>query len=136
MLQESVIVGQWLNILNQAAAANSAPTVVTDGVAVPINRQGKAVLVRFRHTATGARTFSVKLWGYIAGEVDADGAAIATTAGWADTEETVSLASTSTDGSFVRVFEGLAGFSRLYAEVTAISGTAAKASVALGLTEE
>ncbi len=135
-MQEAIISSQWLNILNEAAATNSAPSGAAAGVKVPLNRKGKNVLVRFRHTATGARTFTVALWGYILGEVTAAGAAIASTAGWADLEETITLASTATDGSFVRVFEALTGMDRVYAEITAVTGTSAKVSVALGLTEE
>jgi len=136
-MQDAIITSSWLNVLNAATATNSAPTVVTDGVALPINRRGKTVVVRFRQSATsGARTYTVKLWGYCAGEHTAADAVIAATAGWVDLEEEVSQASVSADGSFARVFECITVFSRIYAEITAITGTATKVSVALALTEE
>jgi hypothetical protein len=135
----TVYPAHWLNILNGATATNSAPSGATAGVAVPQNLRGENVTARFRHSTTAgndARTFTVKLWGYCPGEVDSDGDAISSTAGWCDTEETYSLASVSADGSISKRFVGLTAFSRLYAEVTAISGTGTAVSVAVGLNSE
>ena len=129
----------WLNILNGATAANGAPTLSTDGVTVPVNFRNENVTVKFRHSTTAgndARTFTAKIWGYCPGELDSSGAAIAETAGWCDTEETYSLASVSADGSIAKRFVGFTAFSRLYAEITAISGTGTAVSVAIGLNSE
>jgi hypothetical protein len=136
MNQEMVKVGRWLNILNEATATTNAPALATDGVALPVNLAGKNVVIRFRHSATGARTFTVALYGYCAGEVNASNEAIANTAGWVELREVESLASTAVNGSICQAYESLTAFSRLYARVTAISGTSCKVSVALGLTEE
>jgi hypothetical protein len=129
----------WLNILNAATATNSAPSGASAGVAIPNDLREENVTVRFRHSTTAgndARTFTAKIWGYCPGELDSDGAAIAGTAGWCDTEETYSLASVSADGSIAKRFVGFTAFSRLYAEITAISGTGTAVSVAIGLNSE
>lgn len=129
----------WLNILNGATATNSAPSLATDGVAIPQDRRNENITIKFRHSTTAgndARTFTIKIWGYCPGELDSDGASIAGTAGWCDTEETYSLASVSADGSIAKRFVGFTAFSRLYAEITAISGTGTAVSVAVGLNSE
>jgi len=137
--QEAVIASQWLNALNAATAANSAPTAATDGVAVPINRMGKVVVFRLAHTTTAgndARTCSIKLWGYCPGSASAAGAAVSSAA-WDDMGETYDLASVSADGSVVAlVTEAVTIYSRIYVELTAVSGTGTAITVDMGLTEE
>ena len=138
--QEAIICSQWLNILDAVAAANGAPSGATAGVAIPINRKGKVIVFRLRHTTTDGddvRTCTIKLWGYCAGAIDADGAAISASAGWDDMDESYLLASVSADGMLtIWVTEAASIYSRLYVELTAIAGTGTAISVDIGLTEE
>jgi hypothetical protein len=135
---EVVRVAHWVNDFNGSTATESftAASASTSGIAVPQNRKGKVIVARLRHAATGARTATVRLWGYIAGVVDSDGAAVASTAGWVDTEEDIILSSTSTDGSIAKVFESLGVFSDLHGQITAISGTSNTLGLDFGFTEE
>lgn len=129
----------WLNILNAATAANGAPSLATHGVALPVNYRSENITMRFRHKTTAgndARTFSIKIWGYCPGEIDSNGDSISNTAGWCDLEESYILASVSADGSIAKRFVGFTAFSRLYAELTAVTGTGTAVSVAAGLNSE
>lgn len=138
MFQESIIASKWINILTGQLATTSAPTTsATAGIAVPNNMRGKNAAIRLRHTATGARTCTIKLFGYCAGEVDAVGAAIASSAYWDDLNESFSLTSTSTDGAICAgVFEALSIYSRIECQITAISGTSCTIAVAIAFTDE
>ncbi len=137
-MAEAIYPGRWLNILAAAAATNSAPSLSTDGVDLKntaITTRGRPHAIRWRHTATGARTFEAKVWGYVTSEVDTAGALVASSAGWVDTGETYVLASTSTNGSTAEIYEYLTIFDRIYIEITAITGTSATVNVSIALTE-
>lgn len=141
MAQEAIHpVNYWLNIADGLTALNGAPTLATDGVDIreitKFSRHGKGTMGKARHSATGARTFTVKIWGYTPNELTYQGVEISNSGGWCDTEETMSLASTSTDGQFVQVYEYLTIFERLYCELTAVTGTGTAVSFAMGLTDE
>jgi hypothetical protein len=134
---------KWMNLLNAATATNSAPTAATDGVKLPPDAIGKGMVLRLRHSATGARTATVKLWGYCPGEftrgpeglpLQRGPTDIASTAGWDDLGEEKSLSSVSSDGSITAfVLEYASVYERLYVELTAVSGTSATISVAAAL---
>ena len=127
--------------MNDFNGSTTAETFVhtassTSGVAVPANRRGKKVVTRLRHTATGARTATVRIYGYCPGEVDSDGAAVASTSGWVDTGEDITLASTAVDGSQADVFETLTVFTRLHGKITAVTGTSTTLGLAFAFTDE
>jgi len=138
--QEAIIVSRWLNILNAVASANGAPSGSSAGVVVPINRRGKVAVFRLRHTTPAgndARTCTVKLWGYCAGSFSEAGAAILSSAGWDDMDDSYSLASVSADGMLtIWITEAASIYSRLYVELSAVTGTGTAISVDIGLTEE
>lgn len=137
MYQESIVASSWVNVFTGSTGTSSAPSASTDGIAVPKNCNGKNTVLRLRHTATGARTATITLWGYCAGEVTTAGVAVAGSAGWDDTGESYSLASTSTDGSVtVFVTEALTVYSRIYVRITAISGTSCTLGCAAAFTDE
>jgi hypothetical protein len=135
---EPIYPGYWLQLLADATAVNSAPTLATHGVDIKNllpNLRGRPMALRFRQTATGARTFTCKVWGYVTSEYDADGDAVASSAGWVDTGETYVRSSVSADGDVADVYEYLRLFDRLYIEVSAITGTATTINVSVGLSE-
>ncbi len=136
-MQETIRAPHWLNILNDATATTSAPSLSSHGVDLELfpTRAGRPSVVKIRHTATGARSCTLKFWGYGPSEYDADGVAIASSAAWMDTEEIFTLASTGSNGAIAQVFEYLTAFERIYVQVTAISGTTATLNVAVGLTD-
>lgn len=141
MAQEAIhTINYWLNIANELTALNGAPSLATDGVNITqitnLARHGKGVMGKARHSATGSRTFTGKIWGYTPNELTYQGVEISNSGGWCDTEETMSLADTSTDGQFVQVYTFLTIFERIYWELTAVTGTSTKVSFALGLTDE
>ncbi len=139
-MAEAIYPGRWLNILTAATAANGAPTVATDGVDLKntaLTMRGRPHALRWRHAATGARAFTAKVWGYVTSEVDTGNALVASSAGWVDTGETYTLASTSTNGSVAEIYEYLTMFDRIYIEITALTGagTGKTVNVAIALTE-
>lgn len=134
-MQQERIEGTWINQFTGATTTSSVPSLSTHGIAVPQNLKGRNCIVRIRHAATGARTFTVKLWGYVAGELTEAGAAVSSSAGWNDLNESWSMASTSTDGGYSKRFEALTAFSRLYVQITAISGTGNTLACAVCFTE-
>lgn len=137
MSQEVVSPGYWVNVLNGETAVDaSIPSGATDGIRNPNNRKGKIVVARIRHVATGARTCTARIWGYVPGEVDSAGDAVASTAGWVDTEEDFTMTSTAVNSSFAKVYEHLTIFERLDFQITAISGTGNTVGLAFGFTEE
>lgn len=134
-----VIAPKWINLFTGSTATSAAPSLSTDGVAIPVNTRGKVVVIRLRHTTTAgndARTATVTLYGYCPGEQTAAGAAIASTSGWDDLGESYSL-SASADGNVVAfVLESPTVYDRLYAHITAISGTGCTLGCAVAFTED
>ncbi len=125
MGQETIPLARWVNVLNDATANSAVPTLATEGIARPTNWDGKLILGRLRHTAAGARTATLTLYGYIPSVLDEDGAAVTGAAGWTDTGETLTV-SGSTDVDEIQSgasYEGLTVFQRLYWRVTSISGS-------------
>jgi hypothetical protein len=125
---------QWLQILAGATATTSAPSAATAGVAIPEDRRsGDLQVVRLSQSATsGSRSVTIRLWGYCDGDYSSSGLRSGS-AGWVDTQETLSITAAAADGSVAEVYQGLNAFSRLYAQVTAISGTGATANVSIEL---
>jgi len=140
-----VVATRWMNLFTAQVAVTAAPTTALQGVAIPPGRHGKSVIIRLRHTATGARTCTVTLYGYCPGEKTfreggtgiEEGTDISSTAGWDDLNESYSLASVSADGSITAfVLESPTVYSRLYARITAITGTSCTLGAAVAFTEE
>lgn len=142
-----IVPRKWINLFTAQAATTAAPTTAAQGVAIPADKVGKVVVVRLRHTTTAgndARTCTITLWGYCPGEVTAKGSAsiteavdIASTAGWDQLNESYSLASVSADGSLtIFVLESPTVYSRLYARITAISGTGTALGCAVAFTQD
>lgn len=134
-----MLVSNWINLLNAATAANGVPSGATAGVAVPNNRRGKFSVLRLRHSTTAgndARAAIFKLWGYCAGEVDSDGAAVSSSAGWDDTGFSYVLNSSNDARITLPTISGIVAYSRLYMELINPSGTGATFSVAIAFTDE
>jgi len=128
----------WRRLLNAVTANQGVPTLVTDGVAVPNNWDGRFAMVRIRQTATGARTATLTLYGYKGATLDEDGAAVTSSEGWVNLNESWSISgSANTDEipSSGGLLQGIAGFQRLYVVVASISGTSTTISLDVGLTE-
>lgn len=126
-----------IQLLDDATATNSAPTAATDGVALPPAWGDAIVLVRST-AGSGTMTATVKLWAYWEGSADGSTDAIgwyplgtdATAADKGILNEGNALEETSADGiAHTERVVGLNAFRRLYAEVTAIGGTATAVSV-------
>lgn len=138
-MQESIYQPVWVQLLVDATATNGAPTLATDGVDIQkvlgtVAHLGRSSIMRIGHAATGARTCTLKVWGYGSDVIDSSGSMVSSSAEWIDTEEQFVLASTSTDGVIAQVFEYLTVFERIYIEVVAITGTSNTVNVTLGLT--
>ena len=141
MIQQAIYpVSKWVNVLNGATAANGAPTLVTEGIylikASQQKNRGMHTIARIRHTATGDRSFTCKVWGWAPDEVDVDGDVVASTAGWVDTEEEFTLATTNVNGQVAQVFICLTAFNRLYCQLSDPVGTALTVGFAIGLTDD
>lgn len=136
----SVRTHAWRNLFTGSTAVSAAPTTAAQGVKVPEDSQGKVVVIRLRHTTTAgndARTCTITLYGYCHGEVDSAGRAITSTAGWDQLNESYSLASVSANGSLtIFVLESPTVYSRLYARITAISGTGTALGCAVAFTQD
>lgn len=137
MAQETINVGWFVEIAHQVAAANSAPSGATAGIALKTDHKGKrSVLMMNMDVTSGAWTCAGKLWGYVARSVDSDGDAVAANVGWYDLDESFSLSGSADTKILIDNYEALTIYDRIYVEVTAITGTGAKASFVIGLTEE
>lgn len=135
-----------VTLLTAATATNSAPSAATAGAVTrktghTSTTRGLAgaqrALLLIKGTVTAGQTLSttVKLWGYIAAG-DAIGwyplGTSSTAANKGIVNEASALGETTTDAmAHAEVVENLACFDRMYAEITAISGTGASISVYL-----
>ena len=137
---EVVRTPKWHSLVVASTTTDPVPSAVGQGAAIPEDRHGKVVVIRLRHLTTAgndARTCTVKLYGWCAGERDARGDDIADSVGWDDMGEEYSLASVSADGSVTAfVLESPTVYTRLFIRVTAISGTGTSISCAGAFTEE
>lgn len=108
--------GTIAQLLSSVTAANSAPTVATDGVARPVghSKTKEADLLLQLSRTSGTATFVFNLWGYHP-----------TQAKWhADIIQTGTITITA-DKNFTRRIEGINRFSRYYLELETITGTGA-----------
>ena len=112
-------------------ALTSAPSVGTDGIAVPPNRRDTLVKIDLTIEAAGALTASIVLWGYKpAVQIPlADGTLPAVTAhsrgaGWTNLGA-IAVSSTGAGGQVreSHQLEGLSAFTRLAAQVTSTTGS-------------
>jgi hypothetical protein len=142
---DAVINSGFINLFDGATSTNSPPSAATDGVRVPNNQHGKAVVIRLRHTTTAgddSRTATLKLWGYCLGEqyhaehATTPGQPVSDTAGWDDLEESYSLSAAEDGNVTAFVLENMTVYERLYCEVTAITGSGTSLGTAVAFTDD
>jgi hypothetical protein len=122
--------GKWIRHGNAAAsyvALTAAPAAATDGI--PIWPKGKNldILIGIKHTAAGARTFTLDIYGYkpnvnvvTAGNALSEQAA---TAEWVHAAQFTY--NEAANGSDAHRLQALSAFSRLYARLTTSTGSPA-----------
>lgn len=118
-------------LLAAATATNSAPTVVTDGVAIPSGAH-RAALRLISTAGSGTMTVTIRMWGWdpestkwLPLSIGADSAEGDTvnTSGWMNGgNAVVEVAANSLQ--HYETLEDLGHFARLYAQIVAIGGTA------------
>ena len=126
-----------IQLLDDATATNGAPSAASDGVALP-PRWGDATALVRSTAGSGTMSVTIKLWVYWDGSADGSTDAVgwyplgtnSTAADKGKLNEQSAIGETSADliAHAERVV-GLNAFTRAYAEVTAIAGTATAISV-------
>ena len=117
---------QIITLLTAVTAANGAPSIASEavGTALPFHTDQATLFVRST-AGSGVMTVTVRLWGFNL-ELDR----------WFDLgllNGGVAIGECQADQiSYAEGVMGLRGFDRLYAEVTAIAGTATAVSVFAG----
>lgn len=119
-----------VQLLNGATATNGAPSAATDGVALP-PRWGDAVFLVRSTAGSGTMTVTIRLWVYYEGSANADAtgwyplgpSSTAGQRGLVNLETAIDESSADAIAHCERIL-ALNAFARLYAEITAIGGTA------------
>jgi len=117
-------------LLDEVTATNSAPTAATDGVS--LHNNDEAILMVASTAGSGTMTVTVKLWAYSTAISEWMPLGIGPNNGVINGGN--ALAESSADAiAHTEPIDGLFAFDRLYAEVTAIGGTATAISCWLRL---
>ena len=116
--------GDTTDAANDYRALTSAPTASTDGIPVPADRRESLAHLKLTHSAAGARTFTVDVWGYKPGAQILLSSAWVTISGAAEWAHIGSFqVDESGDGSECHLLEAISGFTRLAAQVSSSSGS-------------
>jgi hypothetical protein len=117
-----------LTLLSAATAVNGEPALVTDGDDLGKMRNPNNVLVLVNSSAgSGVMTVTIRMWAYhaITGAWYALGTgADSTLTGIINDGNAIGENGVADNISHAEIISGLRGFSRIYAEITAIGGTA------------
>lgn len=136
MAQTGIWINKWINLFDDKSAVMSAPTSVSNGIAINSLYHGDRVFFKVRSNAGALRTCTIKVWGYNSGTVDLNGDAYTDADGWADTEETIVINQSASNAAIAQAFEGLACFNRIYGQLSAINNAETQVGVDIGFTGE
>lgn len=128
MPSKSVQLSQWIRVGAGASphvALEAAPTLVTDGVPVPGDLLDALVCLGIIHSAAGAHSFDVDVYGYKPASVGPTGAVLAASARWGHIAQFPVTAAAGAEATEFHQLRGISRFSRLYAMISGKAGAPA-----------